>query len=208
MRAIAGSSGQTFAIGAEGRFPPPEDRRGLTRRDHRRVQEQVVADLDGHAVGPELDPQRAPQRLDPRLRRPVGAEAGRREEGRGRGDQQEVAARREHMRQRRPDRTPDAEQVDVERVLDRLRPRPAAAARRTPCPRSRRQVEPAAARPAASMAADSAARVTHVGDRGPAPRERRSASSRSPSRSISAEPHARGPRAAGRARRRCPTRRR
>ena len=96
----------------------------------------------------QLDPQRAPERLDPRLRRAVGAEPGGGQHGRRGGDEQQVAAALEHVRQRRADRPPDAEQVDVDRLLDRLRRRPAAAARRSRCPRwrPRRRSRRAAAR--------------------------------------------------------------
>ena len=89
--------------------------------DHRRREEEVVADPDRDAVRLELHPQRAPERLDPGLGRAVGAEPGGGEHGRRRGDQQQVPAAREHVRHRRPRGAPDAEQVDVDRLLDRLR---------------------------------------------------------------------------------------
>ena len=98
-----------------------EHRRGVAGGDHRRREEQVVADPDRHAVRLELHAQRAPERLDPRLGRAVGPEARGGQDGRGRGDQQQVPAAREHVRHRRPHRPPDAEQVDVDRLLDGLR---------------------------------------------------------------------------------------
>ena len=73
-----------------------------------------VGDAGAGAVRGELDPQRAAQRLDPRLGDGVGGVAHAVDEGVDGGDDDHLAAALDDLRQRRPDRAPDAEQVDLE----------------------------------------------------------------------------------------------
>ena len=121
VRAIAGSSGQRLGDRVRRLLPRRrEDRRVLACRDHRRRQEEVVGDPDRHAVRPQLDPHRPAEPFDARLRGRVRAQARRREHRGSRGDQQDVAAPREHVRHRRAGGAPDAQEVDVDRLLDGL----------------------------------------------------------------------------------------
>ena len=188
----------------------PEDRRAIARGDHRRREEQVVADPDRHAVRLELDPQRAPERLDPGLGRAVGAEARRRA---ARAAAEEISStcprRASTCGSAAPHRAPDAEQVDVDRLLDRLRrdqpQRPAGGDAGV----GDRDVDAAEARREVVDRGGQPRRVAHVGDRGLGARADRAATASSGAdRRRSARGACPGRRAGARARRRCRTRRR
>jgi hypothetical protein len=150
-----------------------EDRRGLTRRDHRRVEEQVVRHAHGHPEVAHLDPQRAPERLHTRLGRAVGAEPRCRQHGRRRRDQQQMPTPLDHMRERGAHGPPHAEQVHVERVGDRVRPhepqRPAGRDARV----GHRHIDPAEPRGEPVDRRRQRLAVAHVGHRGLGPADAR-----------------------------------
>ena len=115
---------------------------------------------------PQLHPQRAPERFDARLGRAVRRQPGGRQDRRGGCDQQQVPAAGEHVWQRGVDGAPDAEQVDVDRVLERLRrDHPQRAAGRDPGV-GHRDVDAAEALPEVVDRRGQRFRVAHVGDRG------------------------------------------
>ena len=88
--------------------------------DHLRVDPAEVGDAGARPERRQLGPQRAAQRLDPGLGDRVGAVEDAVDEGVDGGDDDDVAAPLDDLRQRRPHRAPDAEQVDLEDALPLL----------------------------------------------------------------------------------------
>ena len=87
--------------------------------DHVGVEEQEVRDPDPDAERLHFDPQAVAECLDPRLRRAVRAHPGAAQCRRSRRDVEHIAAAALEVRERRPVRVHDAEQVDLDHPLPR-----------------------------------------------------------------------------------------